>query len=195
MFRATLVATAALSALLVSACSKPAPATDATADATTPAASAAATPAATPAPMTAADFVTKVASSDMFEITEAKMAEQKATKPDIKAFASKMIKDHTANIADLKTAIAKSGQTLTLPAALPADLQAKVDDLAKTSGGDFDKTYVTQQVDAHTTALGVVQGYAMAGDVPALKDYAAATAKVVQDHLDMANKIQASMTK
>jgi putative membrane protein len=63
------------------------------------------------------------------------------------------------------------------------------------SGGDFDKTYVTQQVDAHTTALGVVQGYAMAGDVPALKDYAAATAKVVQDHLDMANKIQASMTK
>jgi hypothetical protein len=35
----------------------------------------------------------------------------------------------------------------------------------------------------------------MAGDVPALKDYADATAKAVQSHLDMANKIQAGMTK
>ena len=191
MFRTTLVAGAALSALIVAACSKPAPKTDATADATPPAAA----PAATPTPMTAADFVTKAASTDMFEITEAKMAEKKATSPDIKAFAAMMIKDHTKSTADLKAAIAKSGQSLPPPAALPADMQSKVDDLVKTSGADFDKTYVTQQVDAHTTALGVMQGYAMAGDVPALKDFAGATSKVVHNHLDMADKLQASMTK
>jgi putative membrane protein len=122
------------------------------------------------------------------------MAEKKAMSPDVKSFAAMMIKDHTKSTADLKAAIAKSGQSLTLPAALPADLQGKVDDLSKTSGADFDKTYITQQVDAHTTALGVMQGYAMGGDVPALKDFAGATSKVVQGHLDMANKLQASMT-
>jgi putative membrane protein len=197
MFRTTLIVGAALSALIVAACSKPAPKTDATADATTPAAAPAATPAPAPAPaaMTAADFVTKAASTDMFEIAEAKMAEKKATSPDVKKFAAMMIKDHTKSTADLKAAIAKSGQSLTPPPALPADMQSKVDDLGKTSGADFDKTYITQQVDAHTTALGVMQGYAMGGDVPALKDFATATSKVVQMHLDMANKLQASMTK
>jgi putative membrane protein len=193
MFRTTLVAGAALAALIVAACSKPAPKTDAAADATAPAAAPATPPA--PAAMSAADFVTKAASTDMFEITEAKMAEKKATSPDVKAFAAMMIKDHTKSTADLKAAIAKSGQSLTLPTALPADMQGKVDDLGKTSGADFDKTYIGQQVDAHTTALGVMQGYAMGGDVPALKDFAGATAKVVQGHLDMATKLQGSMTK
>ncbi len=198
MLRTTLITGAALSALLVAACSKPAPATaDATAD-TTPAAASAAAPtaaAANPAaaPMAAPDFVTKAASTDTFEITEAKMARAKATSPDVKKFASMMIADHTKSTAGLKAAIAKSGQTMALPTALPSDMQGKVDDLGKMTGADFDKGYVTQQVDAHTTALGVMQGYAATGDTPALKDFAGSTAPVVQGHLDMANKLQTSM--
>ena len=199
MFRTTLIAGAALSALIVAGCSKPAPAADTTAADSSAAASAAAPApaAASPAaaPMTAADFVTKAASTDMFEITEAKMAQKKATSPDVKKFAAMMIADHTKSTAALKAAIAKSGQTLPLPTALPADMQSKVDDLGKSAAGDFDKTYVSQQVDAHTTALGVMQGYGASGDVPALKDFAGSTSTVVQGHLDMANKLQASMTK
>ena len=206
MLRTTLIAGAALSALVVAACSKPASSGADTAANTTPpaasdtapaAAAAGAPTAANPAaaPLTAADFVTKAASSDMFEITESKMAEKKATSPDVKKFAAMMIRDHTKSTADLKAAIAKSGQSLTLPTALPADLQSRVDDLAKTSGADFHKTYISQQVDAHTQTLAALQGYAANGDVPALKDFAANTAKVVQMHLDAAQKLQASMTK
>ena len=197
MFRTSLVAGAALSALIVAACSKPAAKTDAAADTTTAAAApapAAAAPApAAPAPMTAADFVTKAASTDMFEKTEAKMAEKMGTSPDVKKFAAMMITDHTKSTADLKAAIAKSGQTLQIPAALPADMQSKVDALAKMTGADFDKGYITQQVEGHTMALGVMQGYSMGGDVPALKEFATNTTKVVQMHLDMAQKLQASM--
>lgn len=196
MLRTTLIAGAALSALIVAACSKPAATTDAAADNSPAAASAAAPTAATPAtaaPMTGADFVTKAGSTDMFEITEAKMAGKMATSPDVKKFAAMMIADHTKSTAGLKAAIAKSGQTLPLPTALPADMQSKVDDLAKMKGADFDKGYIAQQVDAHTTALGVMQGYAMGGDVPALKDFAGSTAPVVQSHLDVATKLKTSM--
>lgn len=196
MLRTPLIAGAALSALVVAACSKPPPttATDSTAAAASAAAPTAATPAAA-APMTAADFVTKAASTDMFEIAEAKMARNKAASADVKKFAAMMIADHTKSTAGLKAAIAKSGQTLTPPAALAGDMQSKVDDLAKTTGADFDKAYVSQQVDAHTTALGVMRDYAASGDTPALKDFAGSTAPVVQTHLDMAQKLQASMTK
>lgn len=190
MFRTSLIAGAALSALIVAACSKPAVKTDAAVD--TPAVATAPAPA-TPAPMTPADFVTKAASTDMFEMTEAKMAEKSATSPDVKKFAAMMISDHTKSTTELKAAIAKSGQVLPLPTALPADMQTKVDALGKMTGGDFDKGYITQQVDAHTTALGVMQGYSMGGDVPALKDFATGAVKVVQGHLDMAQKMQASM--
>ena len=90
MIRTTLIVGAAISALIVSACSKPAAKTDATADATPAAAPVRCvnSAAAADAPMTAADFVTKAASTDMFEITEAKMAQKKATSPDVKKFAS-----------------------------------------------------------------------------------------------------------
>lgn len=201
MFRTSLVTAAALSALIVAACSKPAAKTDAAADSAAPAAAPAATPAATPAAaaaqasMTAADFVTRAASSDMFEIAEAKIAQKKATSADVKSFAAMMIKDHTTSTTNLKAAIAKSNPPLTLPPTLPADMQAKVADLNKASGADFDKTYISQQVDAHTATLAVMQGYATGGDTPALKDFAAATSKVVQSHLDMANKLQGSMAK
>ena len=196
MFRTSLIAGAALSALIVAACSKPAAKTDAAADTTTRRRRAGArrrSPRPAAAPMTAADFVTKAASTDMFEKTEAKMAEKMGTSPDVKKFAAMMITDHTKSTADLKAAIAKSGQTLPIPAALPADMQAKVDALAKMTGADFDKGYITQQVEGHTMALGVMQGYSMGGDVPALKDFATSTTKVVQMHLDMAQKLQASM--
>ncbi len=200
MFRTSLIAGAVLSAVVVAACSKPAPAASNSAADASPAAASAAAPnpaAANPAaaPMAAADFVTKAASSDMFEIAEAKLAQKKATSPDVKKFAAMMMTDHTKSTAGLKAAIAKSGQTMALPTALPADMQSKVDDLGKLSGADFDKAYVSQQVDAHTTTLAVMQGYAASGDVPALKDFAGTTAPVVQTHLDMANKLQAGMTK
>lgn len=185
--RTSLLTTAAIIAVSLAACSKPA---DKTADATPPIAAPAA-----PAPMTAADFVAKAGSTDMFEITEAKMAMKTSKNADVKTFAAMMVADHTKSTDALKAAIAKSGQALSPPAAIPADMQAKVDDLSKAAAADFDRAYVGQQVDAHTDALGVMQGYAAGGDTVALKDFAAATAPVVQGHLDMAKKMQTAMMK
>ncbi len=203
-----LLTAAAVTALSVAACSKPASSADSaaanTSDATaaaTPAAasspnvagSPAASAAAAPLPTTAADFVNTAAASDMFEITEAKIAEQKSSNAQVKAFAKMMITDHTKSTANLKAAIAKSGQSITPPTALPADKQALVDALNGATGADFDKTYMTQQVDAHTQTLAAMQAYASGGDTPALKDFATSTAKVVQMHLDKAKSIQSSL--
>src|SRR6185503_9830899 len=77
----------------------------------------------TPANEAAApDFVTKAAASDMFEVAIGRVAAQKATNPEVKKFARMMVDAHTKSTDALKAAIAASGQTLTLPAALPADL-------------------------------------------------------------------------
>ncbi|MEO8811848.1 MAG: DUF4142 domain-containing protein [Caulobacteraceae bacterium] len=188
MTRSILIAGAAVAALAVSACGRHADQTAATA----PAADQTVAPAA-PAVMTAADFVTAAAATDMFEITEAKMALKRSANADVKKFANMMIVDHTKSTAALKKAIAASGESLTLPSVLPADMQTRVDDLTKASGADFDKTYIDQQVAAHQTALGALQGYAQTGDVPALKSFASDTVTVVQSHLTEAQRLQGMM--
>ena len=145
----------------------------------------------TPANEAAApDFVNKMAMSDMYEIAAAKLAQSRSKNADVKAFAAMMIKDHTKSTADLKKAIADSGQTLTPPADMDQHTKDQIDDLTKKDAKDFDKAYMNDQVDAHQGALDTLQRYANDGDVPAIKAFASTTAAVVQGHYDKAKSIR-----
>ncbi|WP_293458462.1 DUF4142 domain-containing protein [Phenylobacterium sp.] len=126
----------------------------------------------------------------MFEILAARLAQQRAQSPAVKSFASQMIKDHTKSTNDLTAAITASGQSLTVPTTLPQAKQAVLDDLNKASPAEFDKDYMGGQVDAHQDALNLLQRYAEDGDVDQLKSFAAATAPIVQQHLDRAKTIR-----
>ena len=89
-----------------------------------------------PAPATDT-FLTKVAAGNTFEIESSKLALSRSRNAEVKAFAQMMIDMHTRTTADLKAAIAESGQPLVPPTALPDDLQAKLDNLGKAADADF----------------------------------------------------------
>lgn len=193
MSRHLLIAGACIAALSLAACGKKA---DPAADTAMPAQQAmapAAAPAAPATPTTAVDFVPMAAASDMFEIEAAKVAQTKSRNAEVKKFAAEMIAAHTKSTADLKKAITESGQTITPPAALPAEKQAMLDSLKSADAAGFDKMYLDGQVTAHQAALDLMQGYADGGDVPAIKTFATATAPVVKGHLDMAKAMADKM--
>lgn len=190
MSRHLLIVGAAAAALTLSACNRQQPATEAT---PMPDANPAATVPTPADEASAPDFVAKAAESDMFEIAAAKIALDRSKDPDVKAFAQQMIDAHTQSTADLKAAIAQSGQTLTLPTQIPDNLQAKLTDLQNASADDFNKMYIDGQVDAHQDALNLLQRYAEDGDVPALKTFASTTGGVVQQHFDKAKALQAKL--
>jgi putative membrane protein len=160
---------------------------DATASAAQASISAAATAPSTP------DFVNAAASTDMFEIQAARIAEKRSKNADVKAFAALMIHDHTQSTAALKAAIKASGQPLSLPTDLPGDKKAKIDELTSVAPADFDKTYIDSQIMAHQDALTVMQAYAANGDTPQLKDFATKIAPMVQMHLSKASAIKDAM--
>ena len=194
MTRKLLIVGAAFAALSLAACG---PKADETKGAATPAEQAAtpdANPAATvPTPSDetkAATFVAKAAATDMYEVEAAKVVAKRSTNAEVKKFAMMMEKAHTQTTEDLKAAIAASGATITLPTALPADLQDKLDDLNKSNDKDFDKTYADDQVDVHQAALNLMQRYAQDGDTAAIKAFAAATAPAVQEHLNTAEGLK-----
>ncbi|MCK5908598.1 MAG: DUF4142 domain-containing protein, partial [Caulobacter sp.] len=135
-------------------------------------------------------FATKMADSDMFEIEAAKLAAQRSTNPSVKKFAMMMETAHKKTSDGLKSAISASGVAFTAPTMLSKEMQDELDDLSKADAKDFDKEYADAMVDAHQSALNLLQRYAQDGDTPALKTFAAETAPKVQEHLNMAEGLK-----
>jgi putative membrane protein len=191
---------AAIAVLSIAACSKSADQTNAPSAVTN--AEAAATPSANPASTDlsttdvtkAANFVTLAAASDMFEVQSSKIALQRSTDAAVKTFAQMMIDAHKKTTATLKGLIADQSN-LSPPTALPQDLQSKLDSLGSVSPADFDKAYLDDQIDGHQSTLNVMQRYAKDGDQESLKQFAAATAPIVQRHLDKAKALRDALSK
>lgn len=141
------------------------------------------------APMSAPEFIIAASQSDMFEIEEGKMAQKTGSTAAVRQFGSKMVRDHTKTTAALHKAITKAGMAVPPPPSLRPDQEQMVSQLQGMSGADFDKAYLTQQVQSHQEALALQSGYAKAGDVPAIKAAARSAVPIVSMHLKMAQKM------
>jgi putative membrane protein len=135
------------------------------------------------------NYVEKAAIGDMFEIQSSQLALKQAQNPDIKTFAQRMITDHTTSSEALKAGIQSAGLDVKAPDKLDKAHQAKLDNLKKANGKDFDQAYMRDQLAAHKEALQLHKTYADKGDNPVLKKTAANTATIVEHHLAMAQDI------
>jgi len=95
-------------------------------------------------------FLATAAQSDQNEIALSKLAADKATNPDVKAFAQKMVDEHQAMTASMKPFADKWG--LTPPNGPDASHQKEWDKLNGMSGAAFDKEYMSQMVSDHAKA-------------------------------------------
>src|SRR5262245_26394551 len=87
------------------------------------------------------DFVTLAAQSDMLEIESSKLALSKSDNAKTKEFANRMIKDHTATSAELKSLLSGGKVQASLPSGLDKAHQEKLDKLKKLDGRDFTREY------------------------------------------------------
>jgi putative membrane protein len=101
-----------------------------------------------------------------------------------------MVRDHTNTTMALKGAIRHAGLPAPPPPKLSDQQQANLATLKAARGPDFDRTYVQQQIEAHQTALGVMQAYAAGGDNRVLRKAAAQTAPIVRRHLTIVQGIR-----
>ena len=96
-------------------------------------------------------FLAMAAQSDQNEIALSKVASDKATSRAVKAFANKMVLEHTKMTESMKPFAEKWG--LTPPTGPDADHQNELDKLNGLSGKDFDKQYTDDMVSDHAKAL------------------------------------------
>ncbi len=96
-------------------------------------------------------FLAMASQSDQDELALSKLAETKAANPAVKAFAQKMVAEHTKMSASMKPFADSWGLA---PASGPdADHQKELDKLNGLSGKDFDKEYIDDMVSDHAKAL------------------------------------------
>jgi putative membrane protein len=139
---------------------------------------------------TDANFAQKAATSGLAEVQAAKLAEQKASSPEVKQFARQMEKDHTAANQELMQ-IAK-GKGIAPPTEPDSAHKAAEQKMAQLSGAQFDQQYMQGQLADHKETVALFQKEASSGQDPQLKGFAQKYLPILQHHLEMAESINAA---
>jgi putative membrane protein len=117
------------------------------------------------------EFVRDVALKNMAEVELSRMAVDKATRPEIKAFAQKMIAEHETAGHNLRSVV--SGARIEWPAQLDEKHRKTADDLTKKQGANFDRDYLEAMVEGHQDFAAKLESRL---DVQSLADWKTAAA-------------------
>lgn len=130
-------------------------------------------------------FVRNTAIGGAYEVEAGRVALSRTQSDAIRRIAHRMIADH-AEISSRLEAVLRSNATdrLAIPGQdLDARHQAMLEKLQTVDDIDFDHAYLEQQHNAHEETLSLMQSYGDQGDDEALRSFAVATARMVEDHL------------
>jgi len=140
----------------------------------------------------AEDFVEEVSAKGIAEIESAKLAQQKSTSPEIRAFAQKMIADHSTVNAKLAQIASQKNIKIADDAELSS--KAKRFMMEYQDGQSFDAAYTKNQVDAHEDTMELFQRASISDDKE-IAAFAKETLPKLQDHLNMAKNLAANYDK
>ena len=138
-------------------------------------------------------FVRQIALGNRAEVDLGKLAQSKGSAAGVKDFASRMQKDHSTSLDRAM----KSGRSakMDIPKDLDAEHKRVRDELNALSGADFDKAYLTAQMQDHQKTANLLLWQLSYGQNADLLKYSAETLPDVLDHLEHAKREYAKLTE
>ncbi|MEB0048202.1 MULTISPECIES: DUF4142 domain-containing protein [unclassified Pseudomonas] len=138
-----------------------------------------------------ADFINDASAKGVADIEASRLAHQKTESKEIKDYTIVVINDRTTANQHL----AKIAKQLHLPVAPREEVVDKAKALMPhvKDGVTFDQAYAASQVKTNQEAIDQLQQEAQATDVPEIKAFAQETLPKLQNHLQMAKALQASL--
>jgi putative membrane protein len=129
---------------------------------------------------TARYFLIQASIGNLQEVAQGQVAISQATNPNVKAFAQRMVKDHSAAEAQWKQLVQARG--FQIPRAATdtpvADMMLK-----NTPSKDFDGIYVHMMVVGHRQTLALFEKYAITGKDPDVRAWAQEMLPTLREHL------------
>ena len=132
-------------------------------------------------------FIHEASADNTLEIRLGRMAERRATRPDVKQFGQRMVTDHT-KLEDQLQHLASTGG-MKLERDFGPKHEQKLDSLQNVSAKQFDRAYMTSMVQNHTDAVSYFEKEGREVHSGKLRELNADALKILQQHLSMAKQI------
>ena len=140
------------------------------------------------------EFLADAASGNMMEVELGRIAQEKATRKEVKDFAAMMVKDHSEANDRLKT-IAQN-KNIQLPQQMKEDQQEKVKKFRDMKAGkEFDKEYVNLMVEDHEEDVSLFEDKQNDIKDPEIKQWADNTLQTLRKHKQRIEEIKNNMEK
>jgi len=146
-----------------------------------------------PGTLSNANVVAVLNTIDTSEIEAAQLAKQKASSQAVRTYAGRLVDEHTDMMQknlQLARRIKVEPEKPRLASALESTHQQTMEQLRKRSGQDFDRAYMTYQVQMHEQALKLVEDTAESADDSRLKQHLIQARPELQSHLSAAQNLQ-----
>ena len=134
---------------------------------------------------TARHFLIVASIKNLQEVSAGQQAVQKARKPEVRAFAQMMIKDH-GQAEDQLLQLSKS-RGISLPATATGGVKP---DLLLAGAADFDSAYVHAMSSGHGNTVQMFENYATTGKDPAVRAWAQQMLPTLKMHLEHIEAIE-----
>ena len=133
-------------------------------------------------------FASQAAAQGAEEVALAELALQKSRDQDVRQFAQRIVKDHTAMDTKLKAIAAQ--EDLTLPEQMKPERQAVKQKLTELKGDEFDTAYGAEMAKGRDEAVALFESASQSPSVSEeLRTFAAATLPVLRDQEQLARQL------
>lgn len=136
-----------------------------------------------------AQYLVEAAATDLQEIEIGKLAQQKSSDQDVKAFGKMLEEDHMKSSAEVK----KLAQikSISLPGTLTKDGQKMYEELDEKTGLDFDRKFAEMMVDGHQKAIDKMSKAAEGASDEEIRAWASSKIPTLTGHLEHAKSLKA----
>ena len=141
------------------------------------------------------DFIKDVAQSTQVELAASTLAMAKASNAEVKAFAEKLVKEHTEASRELTALVDVKGVLLREDDPGLVAKKRKHESLQTLTGVEFDKEYLEDMISDHESAMALFGRQVQYGKDAAVKAFAEKTLPTLRDHLKAARDLRAKIGK
>ncbi|MDB6112863.1 MAG: outer membrane protein [Pedosphaera sp.] len=136
-------------------------------------------------------FMQRAAQDGKAEIRMGQVIVQKAQNQDLRNYGQRLINDHTR--MDQQLAQIAARKTVLLPTQADAAHQQMMDTLTSLSGMDFDQSALQDAIRDHQTDIQLYQQASTTLQDPDLRAFAQQSLPILQQHLDLARQLRATL--
>ena len=139
-------------------------------------------------------FVKAAAEGGLYEVAVGQLAAEKASRPEVRSFGS-MLADHHSQAND-KLKQLMSARGMTVSTSIPAEKQAKIDQVSQLSGAAFDRQFIeTVGVEDHRKDIAAFEKASRGAGADDIRAFASETLPTLKSHLAAAQRLHSSIDK